>query len=372
MDNRETDTDTMAREGFRDVPAGACCFAGGIVEAGDNGADAKTTPVRLVARSAGAIEHWYWGNVVHDMAGMHLHKSRVALDYVHDPGDIIGYLNHHEITARGLEMSGALTPWKDNDRASEIAYKSKNGVPYEASINFGGDGIRIQELGAGEFATVNGGEFEGPGVIIREWPLRGVAICPYGADANTESATFARDDKIRVAQWQPANTGDRDMADTTDITEETVEAVTEEATELAAVESVAAEVEADTETAAPDVRRAFVAELESLVTEVGAETACEVLLNGGGMEDARALMMKRLAEENEQLRAQIATRADTETTGEDPAEFSDGEPADPDPAATAEARETLITQYAMSHGLTPGQARFAMDAEEQRNAKASK
>ena len=115
-----------------------------------------------------------------------------------------------------------------------------------------------------------------------------------------------------------------------------------------------------------------ITELEAMVTEVGAETACEVLLNGGGMEDARALMMKRLAEENEQLRAQIATRADTETTGEDPAEFSDGEPADPDPAATAEARETLITQYAMSHGLTPGQARFAMDAEEQRNAKASK
>jgi len=67
----------------------------------------------------------------------------------------------------------------------------REGVPYEASINFGGDGIKIQELGDGETTEVNGARFDGPGIVVREWPLRGVAICPYGADMNTACVEMA-------------------------------------------------------------------------------------------------------------------------------------------------------------------------------------
>jgi len=173
------------------IPAAACVLAVGEFELGDNGANAKTAPVRLVARSGKPIEHWFWGRIVHDLAGMHLHKSRVPIDYVHDSKEIVGYLNKFDATSGDLVTSGALVPFKDSDRATEIVHKMKAGVPYEASINFGGDGIKIEDVLDGMVAQVNGYQFAGPGVIVREWPLRGVAICPYGADANTESSALA-------------------------------------------------------------------------------------------------------------------------------------------------------------------------------------
>jgi len=64
------------------------------------------------------------------------------------------------------------------------------GVPLEASINFGGDGIEIEDLEDGDSAEVYGTTMSGPMVIVRKWPLRGVAVCPYGADMNT-ATTFA-------------------------------------------------------------------------------------------------------------------------------------------------------------------------------------
>jgi hypothetical protein len=90
-----------------------------------------------------------------------------------------------------MEVSGALVPYKENDRASEIIFKMGQGVPYESSINFGGDGIKVEEVPDGESVEVNGAQFSGPGIVIREWPLRGVAVCPYGADMNTNSNTFS-------------------------------------------------------------------------------------------------------------------------------------------------------------------------------------
>lgn len=181
---------------FGAIPAGACVLTVGEFALGDNGASAKSAPVRLVARTGKAIEHWFWGRVIHDLAGMHLHKSRIPIDYVHDSKEIIGYLNKFDVSSGDLVTSGALVPFKDSDRATEIVHKSKAGVPYEASINFGGEGIKVQVVAEKEFTQVNGQQFDGPGVVIREWPLRGVAICPYGADMNTESKTFGNSNQV--------------------------------------------------------------------------------------------------------------------------------------------------------------------------------
>jgi hypothetical protein len=145
----------------------------------------------MVARASGAIEHWFWGRIVHDLAGVR-HKPRIPIDYVHDEGQVIGYANKIEATNEGLEVSGALTPYKDSDRASEIIYKAAAGVPYEASIAWFGSPVRIEEIAEGDSAEVNGFVFEGPGMIVREWPLRGVAVVPYGADQNT-STVFSHD-----------------------------------------------------------------------------------------------------------------------------------------------------------------------------------
>lgn len=201
----------MASEQKDQVPASACRLAGGAVEFAetqDRPDGVSVTPIRMLARSAEPIEHPWWGVIVHDMAGMTVHKERIPIDYVHD--EPIGYLDKFDATNKGLWVEGMLVATGEaSDPLAKILKRSKGGVPYESSINFGGDGIKVEWLGEDQVATVNGYTFEGPGVIVREWPLRGVAVCPYGADMHTESQ-FSADQFFSLSQ-----SGDRSMPTTT-------------------------------------------------------------------------------------------------------------------------------------------------------------
>jgi hypothetical protein len=171
----------------RTIPAAALRLTVSEFTLGDNGGDAKTAPLKMVARSGQPIEHWFWGRIVHDLKGMTMHKARLPVDYAHEAGEVIGYVNKFDITSGDLVASGALVPFAEGDRANEVIFKARNGVPYEASINFGGPGIKIEEVPEGAKSEVNGFQFEGPGLIVRSWPLRGIAVCPYGADHNTST-----------------------------------------------------------------------------------------------------------------------------------------------------------------------------------------
>lgn len=319
---------------FTAIPADACTLVSGAFELGDNGENSKTAPIRMVARSGQPIEHWFWGRVVHDLAGMHMHKSRLPIDYVHDAKEVIGYLNRFDTESGDLVASGALVPFGDSDRATEVVYKAKQGVPYEASINFGGDGIRIQEIGDGQVTDVNGFVFEGPGVVIREWPLRGVAVCPYGADMNTESKAFADNTTTYSADVVvELNQETEEMS-----TEETTEAVDTEQTEevqteelstesVEAVETVEAEetgeAEADETTEETETESEAVEETEEpdqtlsldadefcrIADEFGAEIAAQTVRDGGNYESALRLAYDRLNDENEQLKAKLSESA---------------------------------------------------------------
>jgi len=260
----------------RQVPAAACRMVVGEFELGENGADAKTAPIKMVARSGRALEHWYWGKVVHDLSGMTTHKPRLVIDYCHYDKEVIGYLNHFEQhpDADGIPamiVSGALVPFKDSDRATEIIYKARAGVPYEASIDFvGGDpgDTLIEEVAEGASAEVNGYTLGGPATIFRKWPLRGVAVCPYGADMHTESQLSGREAEqvtITVANMTPTE-GDVTMQDQKPA----------EAAQLQAAVETEPVVEAAVE--APETPAAEVAEPESPAVEpveAAAEAAVE-------------------------------------------------------------------------------------------------
>jgi hypothetical protein len=327
----------MNESAKREIPASACTLIVGEFAIGDNGQGAKSAPVRLVARSGKAIDHWFWGRIVHDLAGMHMHKSRVPIDYCHDSKEIIGYLNRFETADGDLVTSGALTPWKDSDRATEIIHKAAQGVPYEASINFGGDGIKIQELREGETAEVNGASFDGPGVIVREWPLRGVAICPYGADANTSSDLMAghnaRNYAATVLSAEPEAEKEEtqmiatvetpaqvetpeaviDQTDELNQEPETVETEPEgeadkgEASELEAVDPYPA-VEPEPVEEEPEPKPADLSRDEFLriVDRFGADVAAATVKDGGDYASAMQLHLEALEAENAALRAQVA------------------------------------------------------------------
>jgi hypothetical protein len=174
-----------------------CKFA--AADPGTAGGDGAKVPFTMTARTGDPIDHWYWGRIVHDMSGMELSKPTLPVDYCHSACEILGYADKFETQSNDLVVSGNVVPMPDDDddRANEVIYKQGQGVPYEASIDWSGGAPVIEYVPAGASVEVNGREFVGPGVVVRQWMLRGVAICPYGADPGTNTE-FAGGDKITV------------------------------------------------------------------------------------------------------------------------------------------------------------------------------
>jgi len=294
-----------AAHDFSSIPATACMMRFAEVELGDNGNDAKSAPVKIKARSGQFINHWFWGRVVHDFSGMKIHKNRLPLDYNHDAGEVLGYANHFDFSTGDLIASGALTPWKADDRASEVMFKMREGVPYEASIYFGGDGIKYEEIEAGRAVEVNGTQFEGPGVVIREWPLRGIAICLYGADSNTESMSFSEKKTIAATEWSKPQEDD-DMT--------TEEKPVEELAEQAVEAEGAAEEETPVEAAPVE------AEAEEEKEPEAVEDDAEAAALKAEVEELRAMLAAQ-KENTEELAAKLAALQD----GQPPVSAADDE-----------------------------------------------
>ena len=64
------------------IPLSALRFAADL-ELGSNGDGAKTVPVKLRARSTQPDDHWFFGRIVHDLAGTSPGKSRLAVESSH-------------------------------------------------------------------------------------------------------------------------------------------------------------------------------------------------------------------------------------------------------------------------------------------------
>ncbi|MGO8748330.1 MAG: hypothetical protein ACLQNE_20340 [Thermoguttaceae bacterium] len=180
---------------FLKIPSNALIFGCGNLQFLPNpnaglgdATKSKKEPIRLFVRSSKPIDHFYWGQCVHDMTGLE-HKQKIPLDYMHGD-DVVGYADKFDVDKEGLTIGGFLTPSRDDDRAAEILYKAKAGVPWEGSVNFDGGNLKIEQLKQGQTAQVNGYTMQGPGTIFRKWTLRGAAVCPYGADPDTQ-AKFA-------------------------------------------------------------------------------------------------------------------------------------------------------------------------------------
>lgn len=320
---------------FNAIPEAACRFSGGEVIFRDNGPNAKSAGIRLKARSGQPIDHWFWGRIVHDLSGIR-HKPRIAVDYAHNDTEVLGYVNHFDTETNDLILSGSLTPWREDDRASEVIFKMREGVPYEASIFFGGDGIKIEDVPEGMVAQVNGYQFDGPGVIVREWPLRGVAICPYGADANTESAALSAGKTYAAMKVEPPKEEEQEMSEQA-VVEAEAEVEAPVAVETAVVEAEAAPVVAPV-VELPEPENTERKEFSRMKAEFGLEIASEVFESGGTYEDARAKFTAKIVAENEALRKQIAEIPKAE--GGKPAEFTGSDRETGDPWKAAQKKKT--------------------------------
>ena len=194
----------------KSVPANACTFKCGEFEFSDVKPETKTFPFSMKARSSGVLSHWYWGRIVHDMNGMQLRKPTCPIDYRHGDDEIIGVGQKFDASNDGLQVSGQLVALElsGEDRAYEVATKAMNGVPYEASIDWRGPGIEIEELGEGASAQVNGQTVQGPIKIVRKWPLRAVAVTPYGQDSDTRTSFSESSGDEQISVFLFSSTGD--------------------------------------------------------------------------------------------------------------------------------------------------------------------
>jgi uncharacterized coiled-coil protein SlyX len=226
----------------RKVPRNAFTFeapVSGLVDSkpAEKGDDAEgpppPAPISILARSAQPLDHWYWGRIVHDMAGMKVVGERIQLDWIHNCEENLGFLDKFVADpAVGLSVSGQLVPFDREDRASQVLHKGRAGVPYQASIDWNGPGCLIEEVGEGVTVEVNGYQFAGPGVVVRQWPLTSVALCPYGYDPDTRAQFADRDDRRDELAVRFFSKGPQPMSSTTTTTASNGDARKEFATEL--------------------------------------------------------------------------------------------------------------------------------------------
>lgn len=156
-------------------------------------------PFSMVARSPNAIDHYYWGRIVHDLSGMILRKESVTVDWAHAFDEVIGFADQFSVTDAGLEVSGTLVSTQANDKADEVYRKGKAGVPYEASIDWDGPEVELEWIPEDVTTSVNNQQFSGPGYVVRKWPLRAIAICRYGRDSGTNTQFSQTENEATVA-----------------------------------------------------------------------------------------------------------------------------------------------------------------------------
>ena len=82
------------------------------------------------------------------MAGMQLAQRHVARWTTTTAiSEIVGFADQFDANNDGSERFGKSRPVSsEHDRAHELSHKGRHGVPYEASIDWRGDGIVIEQL----------------------------------------------------------------------------------------------------------------------------------------------------------------------------------------------------------------------------------
>lgn len=297
------------------------------VSVGDNGANAKSAPVKIVARTSDPVDIPGFGKIVHDFATMS-HKPRIPLDYCHEYQESIGYLNKFAQQDGNLVCDGAIVPYKD-DKGAEVLHKMSQGVPYEASIETGDD-ITLEPVEAGENVVVNNRQYTGPLYVVRDWGLKAVAVAKFGRDSGTSTDLTALTEKNRKVSIKYLVKGE--SMENTQKAVEAAEVKAVEATKLTEVksdgeatkavepETVEAKVEAVVAPAVEQARPAATplaveaksdekserVELKRYMATFGDLHGAKFYAEGMSFENALVAHAKSLSDENADLKKRLA------------------------------------------------------------------
>ena len=146
--------------------------------------------LNLVVLAADVITQWS-ERFAFDYSTLRV-KDRVPLDFLHLDDTLVGYAEGFQFSDEKVTADAVLMDDEDSPsaRAREIAYGLDHGVPYETSCLIDLEQAVARSVQKDETVVVNGREISGPLTLYQNAEIRGVAICPHGADALT-SATVA-------------------------------------------------------------------------------------------------------------------------------------------------------------------------------------
>lgn len=122
----------------------------------------------------------------------------------HDRDKIAGVVSSVDI-GQEIKVSGQLS--QATEYGGQVAQLSDEGFPWQLSIHV--NPSRLEEVQPGQTATVNGREFQGPGLIYRDNTISEVSFTPTGKDSGTSARALADgDDRVSI----PLQQGSADMS----------------------------------------------------------------------------------------------------------------------------------------------------------------
>jgi len=155
------------------------------------GTDGEKVTLDMVAYSGKVIkDHFWWGDLAIDIAGMSFPKSKFPILENHDTSKKIAFSKGKPKTDNfQLSMNPDKIEFVDTEIAAEFIKLSKAGFPYESSIY--AIPISVERLEKGTSADVNGMTVRGPASIWRQSIFKEASVCVFGWDSNTRSSAFA-------------------------------------------------------------------------------------------------------------------------------------------------------------------------------------
>lgn len=156
----------------------------------DNGQGSNATKRKFagVAYSGDIITgHWFWGNVIFDMASMNV-PSRLPALVDHNRSKRAGYVTDSKIdNATGFTVNGVLL---SNEDGAAVAQDSDEGFPWQMSVHI--EPRSIEEFSVGEQTVINGRTCIGPLTVFRNSTIVEVSFTATGQDSNTTAVAMSR------------------------------------------------------------------------------------------------------------------------------------------------------------------------------------
>jgi len=173
---------------------------------------------QMVVYSGGVIKgHWYWGDLLIDLAGMSFPKKQYPILENHETSRKIAFAKKPDTSKGAIEFNGA--EFVDTPESAEFIKLSKSGFPYESSIY--ANPTSVERVSEGEKAEANGITLKGPASIWRKSVFKEASVCVFGYDTNTKAAAFASDE-IEI-NFETVNNARSDQTDNANLKKEVKE-----------------------------------------------------------------------------------------------------------------------------------------------------